>query len=170
MTGDAPGSYPGEQSSSLWRRTQHGGVAQLADAAASSTAQCGFESRLPYAVLFGAVPIRSTGRTARSGRVNRGSNPRWAAMPPRTAAAPPSYGGWPGSAPGGGSMCSYSNLGREASPRCWMLRVRIPPSARLLSDAPRAGSHAVVAQLGQSISPPRRRSPVRIGSAARMPL
>src|SRR5262249_33680634 len=25
-------------------------------------------------------------------------------MPPRTAAAPPSYGGWPGSAPGGGSI------------------------------------------------------------------
>ena len=24
--------------------------------------------------------------------------------PPRTAAAPPSYGGWPGSAPGGGSI------------------------------------------------------------------
>jgi hypothetical protein len=93
----------------------------------------------PTQCCFGAMPIRSTGRTARSGRVNRGSNPRWAALPPRTAAVPISYIGWPGSAPGGGSTCSYSNFGREASPRCWMLRVRIPPSARLLSDN---GKHA----------------------------
>jgi hypothetical protein len=39
------------QGSSPWRRT-NGGVAQLADAAASSTARCGFESRLPYTVLL----------------------------------------------------------------------------------------------------------------------
>lgn len=53
--------------------------------------------------LSETMPIRSTGRTALSESVNCGSNPRWAATPPRTAAAPLSYRGWPGSAPGGGS-------------------------------------------------------------------
>jgi hypothetical protein len=74
------------------------------------------------------MPIRPTGRTARSERADRGSNPRWAATPPRTAAAPLSYCGRPGSAPGGGSMCSYSNSGREGGLRSRQLRVRLPPS------------------------------------------
>jgi hypothetical protein len=150
-----------------------------------------------------AMPIRSTGRTTLSESVNCGSNPRWAATPPRTAAAPLSYGGRPGSAPGGGSPVLVLQHGREASPRCWMLRVRLPPSARsqrfpmgggapspsscLLSgngkhaspvwrqpgfDSPSrlVSVHAVVAQLGQSVSMPRRGSPVQIWSAARMRL
>jgi hypothetical protein len=41
-----------------------------------------------------------------------GSSPGSPAPPMRTAAAPPSYGGRPGSAPGIGSMCSYSNWQR----------------------------------------------------------
>jgi hypothetical protein len=112
---------------------RHGSRAPLAQLAEYPALTRGVGDRCPRGARS-AVPIRSTGRTALSGSVNRGSNPRWAAMPPRTAAAPLSYSGWPGSAPGGGSTCSYSNFGREASPRCWMLRVRIPPSARLLCD------------------------------------
>ena len=73
------------------------------------------------------MPIRPTGRTAQSDCADRGSNPRWAATPPRTAAAPLSYSGWPGSAPGGGSTCSYSNSGREGDLRSRLLRVRLPP-------------------------------------------
>ena len=83
-------------------------------------------------------------------------------------AAPPSYGGRPGSTPGGGSTCSYSNSGREGGPRSRLLRVRLPPStpgicgqihACLVATAstlprygssrgstPRAGSHADVAR------------------------
>jgi hypothetical protein len=74
------------------------------------------------------MPIRLTGRTAHPDCADRGSNPRWAALPPRTAAAPLSYSGRPGSAPGGGSTCSYSNSGREGGPRSRLLRVRLPPS------------------------------------------
>ena len=48
------------------------------------------------------IPRSSSGRTTDSDSVNRGSNPCLGASPPRTAAAPLSYGGWPGSAPGGG--------------------------------------------------------------------
>jgi hypothetical protein len=75
-----------------------------------------------------SMPIRPTGRTAQSDCADRGSNPRWAAMPPRTAAVPLSYSGRPGSAPGGGSTCSYSNRGREGGLRSRQLRVRLPPS------------------------------------------
>ncbi len=81
------------------------------------------------------MPIRSTGRTARSGRANRGSNPRWAAMPPRTAAAPLSYSGWPGSAPGGGSHVLVLQLGRGTGLRGRQLRVRIPPSTRCAGNS-----------------------------------
>ena len=47
--------------------------------------------------------------------------------PPRTAAAPPSYGGWPGSAPGGGSMSSLPYLVGSAASRSLTARVRLPP-------------------------------------------
>lgn len=51
-------------------------------------------------------------------------------VPPRTAAAPLSYGGRPGSTPGGGSKRSCRNSGRRARLRAVLMRVRIPPSVR----------------------------------------
>ena len=127
-------------------------------------------------------------------RIHGGQRCRRARLRPRVRTT-----GGPGRHRVAALMCSYSNHGREASPRCWMLRVRIPPSARgrrlpmggeLLIPAhaclvatvstppryggsrgsiPRAGSHVVVAQLGQSTSSPSKMSPVQIWSATRMP-
>ena len=98
ISGDAPDSYSGEQSSSLWRRTRFYGE---------------WCNQATHLVLTQKSP---------------GSNPGSPAWPPRTAAAPLSYCGRPGSAPGGGSMCSYSNSGREGGLRSRQLRVRLPPS------------------------------------------
>lgn len=81
------------------------------------------------------MPIRSTGRTALSESADRGSSPRWAAMPPRTAAAPCSYHGRPGSAPGGGSHALVLQLGRGTGFRSRQLRVRIPPSTRCAGNS-----------------------------------
>ena len=136
LIGRAPGSYPG-----LW-----GIMALAAHAIWGSRAtgrRGGFKYRtvrvrIPpplHGVADISVPIRSTGRTARSGRANRGSNPRWAAMPPRTAAAPLSYSGWPGSAPGGGSHVLVLQLGRGTGLRGRQLRVRIPPSTRCAGNS-----------------------------------
>ena len=98
-----------------------------------------------------SMPIRPTGRTAQSDCADRGSNPRWAALPLRTAAAPLSYSGRPGSAPGGGSTCSYSNSGREDDLRSRLLRVRLPPS----TPGIRSPIHAC---LVATLSPVRRQS------------
>ena len=122
------------QGSSPWRRTTWGSRAT------------GRRSGFKYRIGAGSNPASPTSASSwcRVGRrrPQQGPDPcprRFdscsgsavqATMPPRTAAAPLPYSGRPGSAPGGGSLCSYSNLGREAGPRCRMLRVRIPPSAR----------------------------------------
>ena len=57
-----------------------------------------------------------------------GSSPGSPALPPRTAAAPPSYGGWPGPAPGGGSLALVPQAGRRTWLRTMWMRVRVPPS------------------------------------------
>lgn len=95
----------------------------MGDLARSDLAVCAFESRLPHRFRVGRRrPQRGSGpRPA-------GSSPAPEAMPPRTAAAPLSYSGRPGSAPGGGSPCSYSNRGREGGLSSRRLRVRLPPS------------------------------------------
>lgn len=95
----------------------------MGDLASSDLAVCAFESRLPHRFRVGRRrPQRGSGpRPA-------GSSPAPEAMPPRTAAAPLSYSGRPGSAPGGGSPCSYSNRGREGGLSSRLLRVRLPPS------------------------------------------
>ena len=102
------------------------------------------------------MPIRSTGRTALSESADRGSNPRWAAMPPRTAAAPCSYHGRPGSAPGGGSHVLVLQLGRGTGLRSRQLRVRIPPSTRCAGNSRWAVGQAAHACLVATVSTPPR--------------
>ena len=75
-----------------------------------------------------SAPFPGGASRTQRGRSVAGSSPAPEAMPPRTAAAPLSYSGRPGSAPGGGSTCSYSNSGREGGLRSRLLRVRLPPS------------------------------------------
>lgn len=96
MTGDAPDSYSGEQSSSLWRRTR-------------------------YRVGCWHPALALT-------QGHAGSSPAPVASPPRTAAAPPSYGGWPGSAPGGGSLALVPQAATRAWSRAMWMRVRVPSS------------------------------------------
>jgi hypothetical protein len=60
-------------------------------------------------------------------------------------------------------LCSYSNHGREACPRCWMLRVRIPPSARSPSH-----SSCLLSDSGKHASPPALAAGVRLPEQARL--
>ena len=128
----------GKRSSSLRRRTD-GGVAQLADAAASSTARCGFESRLPYSMIFDKRQrcpfVQPAGQRALDAlivvRIHGGQRCRRARLRLRFRTAD-----GPGRHRVAAHMCSYSNHGREASPRCWRLRVRLPPSARRRGTQP----------------------------------
>jgi hypothetical protein len=62
-------------------------------------------------------------------------------------AAPLSYCGQPGSTPGGGSTCSYSNSGREVGLRSRLLRVRIPPSTPAIRSQIQACLVATVSTL-----------------------
>ena len=109
----------------------HAGVMANGDLAAPKAVACGFESRLPY-----SVPGRLTGRTRRSERWNRGSNPcrgacRRARLRPRFRTA-----GGPGRHRAAAPSARSPN-GRGARPRAWMLPVRIRPGAPRRHARPR---------------------------------
>jgi hypothetical protein len=102
------------------------------------------------------MPVRLTGRTPRSGRGGRGSNPRRAAcrrarLRPRSRTA-----GGPGRHRVA-ALGARTPTGREAGSRAQMLRVRPPPSAR---------------PPGRSPAAPCKRSPPRsaLGEGSRWPL
>jgi hypothetical protein len=89
-----------------------------------------------------------------SGEVRAGRQPddrllskAGAAPPIRTAAAPPSYGGRPGSAPGIGSMCSYSNWQRGRLEEADVAGSTPAERTSSASQADSAGSGPVVRSL-----------------------
>jgi hypothetical protein len=122
MTGDAPDSYSGEQGPSPWRRTgesrnwqtQRLQVPPGAGSNPASPTDAHSSNRQDNALWMRESWFEST---VSSDAAAHGCG---SAFVPRVARV----------GTGRRLMCSYSNFGREAGPRCRMLRVRVPPSAR----------------------------------------
>jgi hypothetical protein len=91
---------------------------------AQNLAACAFDSRLPY-----SMPFRSNGRTVASGVTDRGSNPRGAALPPRTACGFAFVRRMTRFDPGWRLSSARAATGRRARLRVVLMRVRSPSFA-----------------------------------------